>query len=731
MAPEQAGGKTKEVGPAADVYALGAILYELLTGRPPFRAATPLDTLLQVVSEEPVPPTRLQAKVPRDLDTICLKCLQKDPRKRYASAEELANDLHRFRTGEPIKARPVGSIERLGRWVRRNPRVAGLLATLALVLMGGFVAVWTAWRQSERSEAAARRERDEAERQRQRAQAYLRKAVEAVDRMLVQVGDDKLGGVPQLQGEQRQLLQDAVGFYQGLLDLESDDPLLRKETAQAHFRIGRLYATLNKTSEAEGEFGKALTLQRRLADEFPDQPDYRNDLAATHRGLANVFRIAARLDRAEAVLNEAVRLGEGLTRDHPERPEYLKTFAQTQMSLGLFHFQSFHLPEAETALKRAVALAEELERKQPGDRAAATTLAETRVMLGFFYRNLRQFGPAEKALREGLAIYERLRAGNPRSGRELEGGTAWAQINLGATLALSGRGGQSEEFLGQGIATYEGLVRDYPEAPLHRFALAVGDHALGIAFDQRGKTNEAAEVLEKAVALLEALSRDQPSVTYHAYQLRPTYLQLGLVELSRNRTARAEEAFAHSLNVAERAYRESGNFYLALEVCGYLVLRSVRLEQLGRHADAAADLGRALALAEGPHSEQLAPMLPVVSLRMMRCCMLARTGDHRQALEQVESLVNPAKASDDDLYNLACVRSLCSAAVSRDATLSAGERESKAEGLAAGAVELLQKIREKGYFKNGVRRKHLDDDADLNPLRERADYKAFARALQP
>jgi hypothetical protein len=125
MAPEQAEGK--KIGPLADVYALGAILYEMLTGRPPFKATTIESTLAQVKNQEPVPPRRLRRKLPRDLDTICLKCLEKDPRQRYADAEELAEDLGRFLAGEPIKARPIGIGTRALKWAKRRPAQAGLV----------------------------------------------------------------------------------------------------------------------------------------------------------------------------------------------------------------------------------------------------------------------------------------------------------------------------------------------------------------------------------------------------------------------------------------------------------------------------------------------------------------------------------------------------------------------------------------------------------------------------
>jgi tetratricopeptide (TPR) repeat protein len=219
MAPEQAGGKSKEIGPACDTYALGAILYELLTGRPPFRAETPLDTILQVIDTEPLPPSRLQPKLPRDLETICLKCLEKVPAGRYASAGALADDVQRFLDSKPIQARPTPAWERLAKWARRNPTLTAVSGCALVALAAAALLAYRGHLTEQQRHAEKKAHEDQ----------YL---AEVLDRALAAAMSGDLDGADKAIGEaeslgaspgQVHMLRGQVAFHRGDVAAATDE----------------------------------------------------------------------------------------------------------------------------------------------------------------------------------------------------------------------------------------------------------------------------------------------------------------------------------------------------------------------------------------------------------------------------------------------------------------------------------------------------------------------------
>jgi len=179
MAPEQATGAIHLVGPPADIYALGAILYFMITGRPPFHGVTATKTVEMVCRDDPIPPTAFRLRLSKDLETICLKCLEKEPARRYGSAEDLARELQRFLHREPILARPVSSPERTWRWCRRNPLVAALSAACLAILLVGFAVVTWKWREASANFVEAKAARATAEAKQREANEQSERAVEA------------------------------------------------------------------------------------------------------------------------------------------------------------------------------------------------------------------------------------------------------------------------------------------------------------------------------------------------------------------------------------------------------------------------------------------------------------------------------------------------------------------------------------------------------------------------
>jgi tetratricopeptide (TPR) repeat protein len=548
MAPEQARGKNREVGPAADVYALGAILYELLTGRPPFRGDTTLETLEQVCSAEPVPPRRLRPKLPRDLQTVCLKCLEKEPRRRYAGAAALAEDLRRVLDGRPVQARPSGAVGRTLKWARRQPVVAALTAIL-LVAVVALVAGGLRYHVGMR---AALHQTDS---QKRRAQENLRKALAAVDQLLTRVGDKKLAPVPQAEAVRKDLLQDALRFYEDLLAEQADEPDLRQETARAYRRLGRILEDLMQSARAEQAYGESVARLRDLVAEFPATAAYRFDLGVSLTHQAAVWDLLDRTTEADQGYREAADIFTQLA-DAAREPEYRKQLARTHVKQARVQNKLRHREEAEAFLRRALALHRELAAEVPGDLANRQDLASACSQLSLHLLAVDRKQDAVPWAEEAVQIAEGLLAESPED-PNLRFYLAGFSMNLANAFSDLGQARQTQEAYRRCERHLRKLVADFPSTPQYRFYLAGVCGNLGHALKKEGRFAEAEQAYRERLALHQKLAAAFPQVAGYRSQVAVGHYDLAkLCRLTKQLTeARTwgEDALRHGRRAVEMA----------------------------------------------------------------------------------------------------------------------------------------------------------------------------------
>jgi tetratricopeptide (TPR) repeat protein len=503
MAPEQADGKTRDVGPAADIYSLGAILYEMLTGRPPFQGDSALETLVMVRNKDPLPPSRLRPRLPRDLETICLKCLMKSPQSRYPSAQALADDLRRHLAAQPIIARPVPAWERAVKWVRRHPaQAAAMSAATTTALVVAVVIAMTNVR--------LERERDLAESRRREAVANLRKAREAVDRMLTRVSVKRLKDIPQVEPVQRALLEDALEFYRDIARQAPDDPEIQLDVSQAYRRLARTYGSLRREDEGERLAREAIAIQTGLTSAYPAVADYRKCLAESYIDLGLIQYTQDRLVESANATQNAIAVLEAMIAALPGGPRYRIARATAHNIRGMAFDSGNQLRAAEQEYRQTIALLEEQAALFPAVIEYQTKSATARNNLGVTLENQGRLKEAEALFLPNLTLWEKLAAADP-SVYDYASKQALALDNLAGIWEKTGRKPDAEQALRRSIDLRSGLAKSLPNTPHHVSQLGDELGRLAKLVSGRGDLPEARRLQDQVIVHRRTLVALAPS----------------------------------------------------------------------------------------------------------------------------------------------------------------------------------------------------------------------------
>jgi serine/threonine protein kinase len=505
MSPEQVAGNTEAVGPATDVHALGAILYECITGRPPYVASTPLETLELIKSAEPPNPSRFRSNLPTDLATICLTCLEKTPGRRYVSAAALADDLGRFARGETILARPASKLDHVTKWARRRPAEAALAVLFVLSLAGTIVGLLV---HQSRLTAALKREADaanDANSQRGIAVANYREARDAITKILATLSDPKYAGSPRLSEVYRSQAEAALTFYDRVLgQTDSPNPMILRDTAKAAVEAANLQITLGRPELAEPNLLRAQRLYENLLDLNPDDRDLLRDqmVAYIKMGVSQVNRKSARsiaaYERALALARRRFDLG----KSSDNRIEL--DLAWCEHNLGSA-FQLTNQPKlAVPHYAQAVAVYEQALRNTPDDASLLVELAQSLINLGQVHATTHDNTKAETNFREADGMLGKALTAKPGV-TEYVASRCDLFINWGNLDVEMGRVDAAIERFGDGLRALLPILNAEPNVlrlkvtarNLHgaralalerngRFVEAVKDWSQVIAFDEPG-----------------------------------------------------------------------------------------------------------------------------------------------------------------------------------------------------------------------------------------------------
>jgi serine/threonine-protein kinase len=679
MSPEQAAGRLDELGPAADVFSLGATLYSLLTGRPPYQGEDAVSVLELARRGQFARPRAVNPAVPRALEAVCLKAMAARPADRYADALALAGDIEHWLADEPVAAyaEPVGA--RLARWGRRHrPVVTGvgaavLVGVAALALSAARLAA--ANQKLEVANAAESAAKTAAQEQEARAKENFRLARESVNRYLKRVGGSQRLKDAGLAALRKELLDEAGGFYQEFIRARADDPTLEAELSQAYLQAAKIEADTGDASRAVDRFKAARDYLAKLAAAHPDALTYQTDLAGCIVTLGQVSRMVDRNDEAGEYYRDGLARLEALAAAHPGDAEVLKALAAAYKALGSLQRARADYAAAARSLDQSRTLFEQLATAHPADGDYADSLAGAWSNLGLIRRDAGDHAGAVAALQTAREVQRKLveRFPDQDDYRSFLGGI---HINLGLVYESGDQFAEAEQAFVAAVPYYRTVADRHPEVAHYRGAQAMGLNELGRFYADVNKPDQALAALTEALGLWRQLVARHPDVTLFASELARCLANVGNLHYGHGRGAAALLPHQEALALREKLAANNPDVTLyATDLQNSQDDVGLVLQVLDRYGEAEAAFRAAVAT-----NEKLVAKLPTVPnhLHHLGNCykhlgtLHLNAGDtvqaeaaYRAGLAAREKLVALPRHTPYHAYGLADARVSLGAALSR------------------------------------------------------------------